>query len=136
MHQEFAITYLDTENVRNPVSTFQVLGRQKGMPVNETVQLDRATLSEFTGKPCDVLTFLREVDAMQRNLATTKYRALLVKLACDQAEGVFETYETYRLMLSLSKKKERHPKKAVTVYDRHGKVHTYKPDQPRINIIY
>lgn len=127
------IDYINTENIKNPVSTFQVTGEHQGVPVNEVVSLNIEELQEHVYQNLDVLTFLQIIVDSRTDLENSQIYPLIVNKAYEKSAKAYKKLETFKLMMSLSTKTKKD--KRLTTYDNKGNVNKYDPNgSARLNI--
>lgn len=126
MTEKFHIEHINTENIKNPISTFNVTGESNGIHVNEIVVLDIEELNAHTSQKLDVLSFLELIQSSKENFYKSPIYPLLTKKAYEKSYKNYKKLQTLKLMMTLSKKKKSE-KGILTTYDKNGKINRYNP---------
>lgn len=119
------VEYLNTENIKNPISTYKVTGKHNDVPVDEVVSLDIMELQEHLDENLDVLEFLHIIESTRKDIENSKIYSLITKKAYDKSYKLFSDLNKYKLMMMLSNGEKKKDKGKFITYDRNGKVNTY-----------
>lgn len=124
MSENFHIEYINTENIKNPISTFNVTGESNGIHINETITLDIQELNAHTSQNLDVLSFLELIQSSKENFYKSPIYPLLTEKAYEKSHKSYKKFQTLKLMMTLSKK-NKNEKNILTTYDKNGKINRY-----------
>lgn len=122
---ELKVEYLNTENIKNPISTYKVTGKHNDVPVNEVVSLDIMELQDHLGENLDVLKFLQIIEFTRKDIESSKIYSLITQKAYEKSYELFSDLKKYKLMMMLSNGEKKKYKGKLITYDRNGKINTY-----------
>lgn len=119
------VEYLNTENIKNPISTYKVTGKHNDIPVDEVVSLDIMELQEHLDENLDILEFLHIIESTRKDVESSKIYSLITKKAYEKSYKIFSDLKKYKLMMMLSNGEKKKDKGKFITYDRNGKINTY-----------